>query len=415
MSGPVQAASATAIREATDRPLCPRPGYLFVAPWPLTHDGGVNQVILNLYRQLRAAGETFDAKLLVMSWDDPLPRTIREGDRQVTYLRISAPVGSGKRLLTAVTWAVRLLPELLRIDRFLRANHVACVNVHYPSLAALQFVLARRLFRRRLKIILSIHGLDLDNAARSGGVERRLWKALMRRADAVVSCSNALTRAIFAFDPSLSPRRVATIHNGVDTEQLIEARNPDARVDPRLDGRPFILSVASYHRKKGLDVLIRAFSRMRHEGGTEAMLALVGPDLGFGDELRALARQLGVSDHVVFCGEVAHRDLYAYYAAARVFCLPSRMEPFGIVLLEAAAFRCPVVATSVGGIPEILEDGVNACLVPPDDPGALAAQIQRLLHDDATRVRLADALCEHVKADFPWQNAHRSYMRLCLG
>jgi glycosyltransferase involved in cell wall biosynthesis len=357
----------------------------------------------------------FTPNVLVTSWGHVHPSTVHEEGRSVTYMRVSAPVVSGKPVRSIVTWAIRLLPELVRLDRYLRANDVACVNVHYPSLAALQFVLARRLFARRLKIILSMHGLELANAVRAVGVERWLWKVLFERVDVVVSCSNALTRGVLALEPSIRPRRIATIHNGVDIEQLMKARNPAARVHERLEGRPFILSVASYHPKKGLDTLIRAFRRIRDEDPDDAMLALVGPDLGFGNELRKLASHLGVSDHVVFCGEVPHADLGAYYGAARVFCLPSRTEPFGIVLLEAAVFRCPIVATSVGGIPEILQDGVNACLVPPDDPAALAIQIQRLLRDRMTRDRLADALCEHVKADFPWGKAHRSYMALCLG
>jgi glycosyltransferase involved in cell wall biosynthesis len=185
-----------------------------------------------------------------------------------------------------------------------------------------------------------------------------------------------------------------------------------APIDARLLGRQFILSVASYEPKKGLDTLLFAFKCVREIHRIDVVLALVGPDLGMGNDLGALAIEIGVSDHVVFCGEVPHRDLRAYYGAARVFCLPSRAEPFGIVLLEAGVFRCPVVATTVGGIPEILKHDVNACLVPPDDPAALAAQLTRLLLDRKTSDRHADALYEHVIREFRWEKAYRSYMRL---
>ena len=103
----------------------------------------------------------------------------------------------------------------------------------------------------------------------------------------------------------------------------------------------------------------------------------MGCEHGAGAELRELAREMKLSDHVVFGGEMPHCDLHVYYEAASVFCLPSRVEPFGIVLLEAGAFRCPVVATSTGGVPEILTDRVNARLVPPDDPAALAEATRR--------------------------------------
>jgi glycosyltransferase involved in cell wall biosynthesis len=143
------------------------------------------------------------------------------------------------------------------------------------------------------------------------------------------------------------------------------------------------------------------------------MLALVGSDGGICHELRDLARQLGVSDHVVFCGEVPHSQMHAYYQSARVLCLPSREEPFGIVLLEAGAFRCPIVTTSVGGIPEILTDGVNARLVPPDDPSELAAQLEHLLDDRGECARLSGALFEHVRTRFSWEAAHHAYVRIC--
>jgi len=96
-----------------------------------------------------------------------------------------------------------------------------------------------------------------------------------------------------------------------------------------------------------------------------------------------------------------------------VFCLPSRAEPFGIVLLEAGAFRCPVIATSAGGVPEILTDGVNARLVPPDDPAALAAQLDMLLRDRAECDRLAAALFDHVQTHFTWRRAYSLYAKLC--
>jgi glycosyltransferase involved in cell wall biosynthesis len=130
-----------------------------------------------------------------------------------------------------------------------------------------------------------------------------------------------------------------------------------------------------------------------------------------GAELRELVKQLGLSDRVVFCGEIpppphVYREPHACSA-----CL--REEPFGIVLLEAGAFRCPVVATSDGGVPEIVTDSVSARLVPPDDPAALATQLRALLCDPEECARLSAALFEHVRTRFTWQRAYRSYAALC--
>ena len=173
-----------------------------------------------------------------------------------------------------------------------------------------------------------------------------------------------------------------------------------------------ILSVAAYERKKGLDTLLRAFRTILDNSGHDVLLCLVGSEQGTGAELRELARQMQLSDYVVFGGEMPHCDLHAYYGAASVFCLPSRVEPFGIVLLEAGAFRCPVVASSTGGVPEILTDGVNARLVPPDDPAALAEELAALLHNRSERDRLSATLYEHVRTRFTWRSAYDSYAKV---
>ena len=85
----------------------------------------------------------------------------------------------------------RLSAAGTRLDRYLRASDVANVNVHYPSLTALQFILVRLFFQPDLKIILSFHGLDLTHSLQSKGLERLMWRLLLRWADAVVSCSDA--------------------------------------------------------------------------------------------------------------------------------------------------------------------------------------------------------------------------------
>ena len=116
---------------------------------------------------------------------------------------------------------------------------------------------------------------------------------------------------------------------------------------------------------------------------------------------------------MVFCGEVPHADLHVYYERAMMFCLASRIEPFGLVLLEAGAFRLPVIATAVGGILEILDHGKTGCLVPVEDPIKLAQEILRLVSAADERARLGYALFEHVQHDFSWGRAYQQYLKIC--
>jgi len=387
-----------------------RPGCLFVLPWMATPVGGIDQVVLNLYRKFEAADD-FAPQILVTSWPHVQPLTVIENGRSIAYMRVRSPVAPGAPLTSSAKWAFLLVPEVARLAKFIRSNGIAAVNVHCPSLAAVQFVLARTLFALPFRVVLSFHGQDLVLATTAVRLERTIWKLLLHRADALVACSAALADSAKALEGDIG-RRFTVVHNGIDIDYLMHTRNPAARIDSRLAGRTFILSVAAYESKKCLDTLIRALSTIRTDRGRDVALCLVGREGGMGDELRRLARKLGVADHVVSCGEILHADLHAYFEAATVFCLPSRAEPFGIVILEAGAFRCPVVATMAGGVPEILEDGVNARLVPPEDPAALAAALDALLSDRAERDRLSNALFEHVRTCFPWRSAYDAYVEL---
>lgn len=389
-----------------------RPVHLLVVPWDIDHPGGIQQVATNLYRRFEAGGE-YSPEILVPAWPHRTPMSVVKDGRRVSYLRVRMPFAGDRGLRTLVKWLASLPLELPPLVRYLRERRVATINIHYPSLASFQFLLASIFVPSRPRIVLSFHGLDLVNASRGGGVERFAWKMLMRRADAIVTCSNGLQAVLARWQPAVGAR-ATTIHNGVDIDELMSMRNPSARVHPRLAQRRFILSVASLEHKKGADVLIRALRTLRDDSRcSDVMLALVGPDRGSGPGLVDLASRLGLSDAVTFCGLVAHDDLHAYYEATSVFCLPSRSEPFGIVLLEAGAFRCPVVASAVGGIPEIITDGVDGRLVPADDADALADRLRDLLTDPAENRRLGEAFRERVETQFSWKRACDAYLALC--
>ena len=99
---------------------------------------------------------------------------------------------------------------------------------------------------------------------------------------------------------------------------------------------------------------------------------------------------------------------------AKTFCLPSRAEPFGIAILEAGAYRLPVVASRVGGIPEIIIDGETGLLVEPDDTRALTAALDRVLSDADLARNLGERLYERVVGDFSWKRAYQQYRTLIL-
>jgi glycosyltransferase involved in cell wall biosynthesis len=163
---------------------------------------------------------------------------------------------------------------------------------------------------------------------------------------------------------------------------------------------------------KGVDVLLRAFALLAPELPA-CRLSLVGD----GDALeghRALARELGVGDRVVFRGSLTGEALVAAYQQARAVVLPSltEAESFGMVLVEAMACGTPVIGSDVGGIPFVIADGVTGLLAPPADPAALAARCRQLLLDDDLATRLGAAGRRAAVERFAWQASEASYLRV---
>ena len=202
----------------------------------------------------------------------------------------------------------------------------------------------------------------------------------LRRAARVI----ALTRFEARYLESLGvPRdRIAVIPNGVDVEAF-RAVPPDRRAR---DGVTALFVGRLYPRQKGLEPLVEAFASVPSSVGLR--LRLVGEDWGGADLVRDRASAGGVAERVTIVGPLPRADLLQEYARADLLVLPSRFEPFGIVLLEAMAAGLPVVASRTGGIPEVVAEGGTGLLVEPGDPAALAEALTRLAEDGTLRARM---------------------------
>jgi glycosyltransferase involved in cell wall biosynthesis len=154
--------------------------------------------------------------------------------------------------------------------------------------------------------------------------------------------------------------------------------------------------VARLHRQKGLGDLLAAVAWVR-ERVPDVRLLLIGEG-ELRDELEAQARALGLSGAVIFAG--IRTDVAEIVAALDIFVLPSLWEGTSNAVLEAMAAGLPIVATAVGGTPEVVVDGVTGLLVPPRDPSALAGALVTLLQDADLRHRMGRAGRERVKQYF---------------
>jgi starch synthase len=240
----------------------------------------------------------------------------------------------------------------------------------------------------------------------SSWIERDAYLA----ADAVIAVSNGMRRDVLTAYPDVDPDRVHVVHNGIDTSLYVPDPRKDALelhgIDP---ARPYVLFVGRITRQKGVPHLVRAAARL--SSGTQLVLCAGEADTPELDaEFRGLVAELRASRTGVFwIPEMLPRDqVIQLLTHAAVFACPSVYEPLGIVNLEAMACGTAVVASDVGGIPEVVSDGVTGLLAhysesdPAGFEAALALHLNELVDDPDRAAGMGRAGRERAVREFGW-------------
>jgi glycosyltransferase involved in cell wall biosynthesis len=384
----------------------PRETWLLVVGWELHHPGGVSQVVSNLIRMLQRYS-SFEPVLMVNSWSAQKASSSANADYRTIYAALRAPLAGSSHLLALIKFVLFAPLQILRLRRVLRDERVRVVNAHYPGLDAWLWLLTKP-FAPEFRLILSLHGTDARGAAASRGLERRLWRGLLRRADCVVTCSDDLP-SLLADELGVPAGKFQTIDNGVDPE-LIESISVDQPAwQP---AQPFILALGTIDRIKGHDILVRAFGPILR-AYSQLHLVIAGRSTpGAFPELELARAEVHSPDRVHFLPDLAHAEAMRLLRHALLLALPSRQEAFGIVVLEAGVLGKPVVATDRCGATHRLRIGAEVVSVPGEEPEALAAAILGVMADPVGQQRLGDALRARVLRDFTWRALLGQYLSL---
>ncbi len=353
------------------------------------HDiGGVERTVTDLAREFKARG--WDVRAVFAQPPDEAKRsTLLEWCRSQGVEAETSPA-----LISALSphsWR-----DVLRLRRLIAAYNPDVVNIHYGhNFIPIKDVLAVRLAGLR-RLVVSVH--HPESWSEGSGPRHRINTGRASRLCDVVVVPSRATRDLL-LEADVSARKIRIIPSGVPVPT--PTRLPDraeARVRLGLPPDAFVVGcLARLDPHKSVGDLIEAAARVPDPRGELRVLIA-----GDGTERAALedlaAARLG--PRATFLGRLPDEAVPDVYAASDLFCLPSKLEGFGLVYIEAAYHGVPSIGANVGGVPDVIVDGETGLLVPPGDPDAIAAAIVRLRDDPQMLERLGEAARTRAYAEF---------------
>ena len=354
--------------------------------------GGSEQALLHLLSGL----DRQRWKPILFHHDEPEIAPLLNGAQKLGVQARVVPRMQGLQTITA-------LPVFLRQ---IRLEHPAVFHAHLSWLLSCKYGLVAAALARVPAVIATMQQFMHPPWGRTVYLQQQM---VTRCVDQYIAVSGAVSHQLQQTF-NVPGQKIRVIHNGIPSAHF--ARQPDPKLKAELSrGKtlPIVLTVARLDRQKGHSTL---FAAIRQVHDATFVLAGDGPEK---DALAALAYESGIQDRVIFLGD--RRDIPELLACCDLFVLPSIYEGLPLSILEAMAAGKAVVATAVGGTPEIVIDGETGVLVPPGDPAALAGAIQSLLSDPNRVQKIGSAgralVAKEFSSDGMVERIHQVYEDLC--
>ncbi len=360
------------------------------------HLGGVEELVRQLSQAYIEAGHT--AIVITNKWPTTLPE-YEDYEGIPTYrLSMRMPEGNLKELIKhALTQSASKRKLLTIMHRHaIELIHVQCVSVNgYYALMAKQAL--------NLPLVVTAQGertMDAEKKYQRSPLLNQVLRDLLTEAGTITACSVDTLADIETFYGKPFGGSAHVVHNGVRLEDFAISK-------PYMHSRPYILGIGRLVPQKGFDVLIDAFAQADLDVH-DLLLAGEGPERA---ALQYQIEKLGLQSRVHLLGRADRPTAVSLFQGCDWFVLPSRMEPQGIVNLEAMAAGKAVIASRIGGVPEIVLDNETGLLVHPDDANALSIALSCLENDLNLRQRLGTAGRSRAQS-FDWNAIADRYLTL---
>lgn len=262
------------------------------------------------------------------------------------------------------------------------------------------------------KMIVVAHGLEVTRLKE--GKELTSFKNVVNDSDLILCVSKYTKNEIIDRVDGIETNHIKFLPNGVDINRFFPVENTAGFLNRYNipENSNIILTLARIIRRKGHDTVIKCLPSLIKKF-PNIQYVIAGPHRKkdtYLDELKLLAKELSVENHIVFVDYIPDSDLNEIYSRSQVYVMVSRTyndigdsEGFGITFLEANACGCPVIGSTEGGIPDAVENNKNGLLVPADDIKSLTKAIEKFLGDQSFRRKIIDQGIERVNNDFTWE------------
>jgi N-acetyl-alpha-D-glucosaminyl L-malate synthase BshA len=316
----------------------------------------------------------------VLSTDPPFRFPV--GDPRLTFHAVSTPAYP---LFREPQYALSLATKIVQVSR---KHHLDVVHAHYAVPHAAAAYLARQIMAahptdRVPKIITTLHGTDITLL----GSDRSYSEIVafsIERSDGVTAVSESLKADTYR--EFGQKRDIRVIPNFVNVESHRRGDRTDLRAGLAPGGEKLVIHVSNFRPVKRVAAVIEIFKRIRAEVPAQLLMVGDGPDMS---EAVGLCRKYELGSSVRFLGD--QEQVVPLLSASDLFLMPSAQESFGLAALEAMACGVPVIASRVGGVPELVEDGVTGFLRAPEDLTGMASAAVRLLTDASLHRQVAAA------------------------
>ncbi|MCX7904016.1 MAG: glycosyltransferase [Caloramator sp.] len=308
--------------------------------------------------------------------------------RYIVFPRLMLYKYYGYNMLLSINFLIKKLYKNFKFD--IIHSHVAFPEGFCGSI-----------LKRKYKVphVVTIHGQDLQYTIKKGREFEKIIFDVLKDADSVITVSNKLKNLI---SDELLKNKVKIISNGVNIEDIENAKEFEHK---KID----ILSVSNLYKSKGIDLNILAVKKLIEEGYDVYYYVIGdGPER---ERLQRLAVENDLERNIIFLGRLCNREVLRYMKTAKIFCLPSYEEGFGIAYIEAMASGKPAIAIKGQGIEDAIKDGYNGLLVNPNVDEIYAA-LKGLIDNEDLRLSLGKRAKDTVYQGFTWQSSAKKLINI---